>query len=446
ENEALYRLSTRVNEAAEPEELLAALVDETGSPDVQGKIQAIETAPSGQPEAVEVIAVHGGGPTVGSPVGARFDLRGATSVQLWTARPNEALVVEDLANDPRLDPAARAAHTANGLGAVILLPLRWHDRWLGLLQLGWAHARKIGDDQRRLFERIAPQAAAVLDNRLLLARSQRAIAENQAQAHTLEIVLDHLPVGVVIIDATNGQRRINRAGADLLADDEPDVREPLPLYHPDSDQPVAPQERLSRLVLAHGEVVSRERDLLGHDGTRRRLTVTAAPFRDEHGAILGTITLFHDITQQVRGEREREQLKEAVIAAQRAALAERATPLIPISAEILVLPLVGTIDPERGEQLVQTLGDLDGHACTRVVLVDLTGVRDLDGPGALALARAAGVLRLRGVTAIFTGIGDTVAWTLVDQNIDLRGLTTHATLRSGLAHAARLTGAADLAR
>ena len=382
---------------------------------------------------------------MGATVGTRFDLRGATSVQLWVSHPNEVLVVEDLANDPRLDAAARAAHTANGLGAVILLPLRWHDRWLGLLQLGWAHARRIGEDQRSLFASVIPQAAAVLDNRLLVARSQRAIAENQAQARTLEIVLDHLPIGVVIIEVATGKRRINRAGADLLTDEEPDTRQPLPLYHPDSDRPVAPEERLSRLVLACGEVVTRERDLLDSDGARRRLTVTAAPFRDEHGEIIGTVTLFHDITQQVRGEREREQLKEAVITAQRAALAERATPLIPISAEILVLPLVGTIDPERGAQLVEVLGDLDGHAGARVVLVDLTGVRDLDGPGALALARAAGVLRLRGVAAIFTGIGDAVAWTLVDQNIDLRGLTTHATLRAGLAHAARLVSATDLA-
>lgn len=435
ENEALYRLSTRISEAADPAELLAALVDETRSPAVQGKILAIETGPEGQPETLETIAIHGGDRTVGSAVGARIDLRDA-SVPLWTAHPNTALMVEDLATDPRLDPTARATHLANGLGAVIILPLRWHDRWLGFIQLGWTLPRRFGDDERRLFESIAPQAAAVLDNRLLVARSRQALAENRAQARTLEIVLDHLPIGVMILDVA-GKRTLNRAGADLLADEEPDVRQPIPLYHPDSDEPVAPGERLSRLALAHGEVVSRERDLLGNDGVRRRLAVTAAPFRDEHGAILGTVTLFHDITPYVRAEREREQLKEAVIAAQRAALAERATPLIPISTEILVLPLVGAIDPERGDQLVDTVGNLEGHAGARVVLIDLTGVRDLDGPGALALVRAVAVLRLRGVAAIFTGIDDTVAWTLVDRDIDLRGLTTHATLRAGLAHAAR---------
>ena len=435
---ALYRLSTRINEAADPEELLAAIVDETRIPGAQGKLLAIEAGPSGQPQTLEMIAVHGGGPTAAASLGARFEVADSPSAHMWIERPEAATMIGDLASDPRLDDAARAIHLGHGLASVILLPLRWRGLWRGLLQLGWVTPRAFDDDERRLYESLAPQAAAVLDNRLLVARNARASADNRSQARTLEIVLDHLPIGVMIIDAITGKRSVNRAGIDLLTDEQPDVRQPLPLYHPDSDRAVTHEERLSRIAMSHGEVVNRERDLLGSDGVRRRFSVTAAPFRDHHGTIAGSVSLFHDLSQQLRAEREREQLKAAVIAAQRVALAERATPLIPISDAILVVPIVGAIDSERGRQLVETLMHLEGHDDTRVVLIDLTGVRDLDDAGARALVQAAAVLRLRGVTTMLTGLAQDVAWTLVEHNTDLRGLTTHATLRAGLAHAARL--------
>ena len=435
---ALYRLSTRINEAADPEELLAAIVDETRIPGAQGKLLAVETDPAGQPQTLEIIAVYGGGPTAAASLGKRFDVTDSPTAHIWIEHPAAATMIGDLATDPRLDDAAHAIHLRHGLASVILLPLRWQGRWRGLLQLGWDAPRQFDDDDRRHYEGLAPHAAAVLDNRLLVARNARAIADNRSQARTLEIVLDHLPVGVMIIDAVTGKRSVNRAGVDLLTDEQPDVRQPLPLFHPDSDRAVTPEERLSRIAMRSGEVVSRERDLVAADGTRRRFSVTAAPFRDHHGAIAGSVSLFHDLTQQLRAEREREQLKAAVISAQRAALAERATPLIPISDEILVVPIIGAIDSERGRQLVETLMHLEGHDHVRIVLLDLTGVRDLDDAGARALVQAAAVLRLRGVTTILTGIGQDVAWTLIEENIDLRGLTTHATLRAGLAHAARL--------
>jgi len=435
---ALYRLSTRINEAEDPSALLAAIVDEARVPGAQGKLLAIDADAAGQPRTLEIIAVHGGGPTAEASLGARFDVEVSPSAHMWIDRPDEAMMIGDLGTDPRLDAAARAVHVGHGLAAVILLPLRWQGRWRGLLQLGWTEPRSFDAHERRLYESLAPQAAAVLDNRLLVARNTRAVADARTQARTLEIILDHLPVGVIIIDAATGKRSVNRAGVDLLTDQEPDVRKPLPIYHADSDRRVTAEERLSRRALTRGEVVSDERDLLDEHGNRRRMSVTAAPFRDERGTILGTVSLFHDITQQVQAERERASLHEAVIAAQRAALAERATPLIPISDAILVVPIVGALDSERGRQLIDTLVQLAGHDDARVVIIDLTGVRGLDDAGALALMQAAGVLRLRGVATIVSGIGEDVAWTLVEQSIDLRGLVTHATLRAGLAHAARL--------
>ena len=436
---ALYRLSARISEARTPAELLAAVVDEARAPDAQGKILSIETGPSGQPEILTVTAVHGGGPAAAATLGVRYVLSELPSARLWLDLREPAGFITDLATDPRIDAAARALHERNGLVSAVLLPLRWQGRWLGLLQVAWDHPREFPPAERELYASIAPQVAAVLDNRLLAARTEAALAENREQARTLEIVLDHLPIGVMINDMARGQRRLNRAGAELLDDESPDTHGPIPLYHPDSEEPVDASERLSRLAVERGEIVHSERDLLARDGERRRLSVTAAPIRDDGGRITGAVTLFHDITHHVAAERERAGLQNAVIEAQRAALAERATPLIPITDEILILPLVGAIDPERGRQIVDTLAGLAGHTDARVVLIDLTGVRELDETGAHALARAAAAVRLRGATPMLSGVAPDVAWSLVEQHLGLH-IPTHADLQSALLAARALLG------
>ena len=65
---------------------------------------------------------------------------------------------------------------------------------------------------------------------------------------------------------------------------------------------------------------------------------------------------------------------EEIIRAQAAALVELSTPLIPISDEVVVMPLIGGIDPRRAEQVLRTL--LSGIAAHRTgtAILDITGV------------------------------------------------------------------------
>ena len=427
----LLRVSERVAAASDPDAILAAVLAEVPVPDVQGKLLTIETDESGHPQTITAIAVHGGDPGLPSTLHRPVVVADSATTALWFNNPNAPVFLGDMRHHPH--PGVSEGRRRSGLLAAVLIPLRWQGRWLGLIQLGWVRPRTFTADEMRLYEALAPHLAAVLDNRLLTRRCEQALADQQGQARTLEIVLDHLPVGVQIHDLRTTARRLNHAAHDLLRPHVDADDNPLPLYHPDSDQRVGPDERLSRMAARAGELVTRERDLLDPDGTRRRLSVTAAPVRDEHDQIIAAVTLFHDISARVAGERARAELRDAVVAAQRAALRERSTPLIPIDEHTLVLPLIGAIDPERGRQIVDTLAELRGHPHARLVLIDLTGVRDLDEPAARALLEAARVLRLRGARAMLTGIGCDVAWTLANLPLDLHGLAIHATLQAGLA-------------
>jgi anti-anti-sigma regulatory factor len=114
------------------------------------------------------------------------------------------------------------------------------------------------------------------------------------------------------------------------------------------------------------------------------------------------------------------------------ALAERSTPLIPVSDDVLVLPIVGTIDTGRGRQLMDALLGLGGHRKIRAAIIDVTGVPTLDLDAARALSQAVQALRLRGVEAVLTGIRPEVAATIVALDLDFRGIAVRRTVQEAL--------------
>ena len=139
-------------------------------------------------------------------------------------------------------------------------------------------------------------------------------------------------------------------------------------------------------------------------------------------------------------EQERARLKDEIIRAQEAHLLEVATPLIPIAPEIMVMPLIGTMDTARAKQVLTTA--LEGAQAHRaqVVILDITGLRHVDTAVAGTLMNTARTLRLLGTKAVLTGIRAEVAQTLVGLGVDLTGITTLTNLQSGIAFAYRLIG------
>ncbi|NTW02033.1 MAG: AAA family ATPase, partial [Oscillochloris sp.] len=150
--------------------------------------------------------------------------------------------------------------------------------------------------------------------------------------------------------------------------------------------------------------------------------------------------LQHELAERQRIEAERTILQEEVIRGQAATLAELSTPLIPITDRIMVMPLIGTMDSQRAQQVLSTV--LQGAAERRaeVVIMDITGIPVVDTAVANSLVHAAQSLRLLGAKIIITGIRPEVAQTLVGLGIDLSLLTTLATLQMGIINALRQSG------
>ncbi len=137
--------------------------------------------------------------------------------------------------------------------------------------------------------------------------------------------------------------------------------------------------------------------------------------------------------ERQRAEEERARLSAEIIRVQDEQLVELSTPLIPLTDQIVLMPLVGTIDSKRARRVIETL--LAGLSETRppVAIIDITGVSVVDTNVANTLVQAAQAARLLGTHVVLTGIRGGVARSLVGLGVELEGLTTRKSLQDGIA-------------
>ncbi|HEY0736067.1 MAG TPA: STAS domain-containing protein [Herpetosiphonaceae bacterium] len=132
--------------------------------------------------------------------------------------------------------------------------------------------------------------------------------------------------------------------------------------------------------------------------------------------------------------------RERMINEQTMQLRELSTPLMPIHQGVLVLPLVGQIDPRRASQIMETLLEGISAQVADVVIIDITGVPVVDTQVANYLIQAARAARLLGAKIVLVGIGPEIAQTIIQLGVDLSDITTRANLESGINYALGLQG------
>lgn len=134
------------------------------------------------------------------------------------------------------------------------------------------------------------------------------------------------------------------------------------------------------------------------------------------------------------------QERERVIREQQEAIRELSTPVLPVRERLLILPIIGVIDPLRARQLTEQL--LRGIRLNRakVVVMDITGVPTIDTKVANHLVQTVEAARLLGATVIVTGLSSEIAQTLVNIGVDLGKMNTVGDLQGGIEEAERLLG------
>ncbi|NJP07648.1 MAG: PAS domain-containing protein [Chloroflexaceae bacterium] len=299
---------------------------------------------------------------------------------------------------------------------------------------------------------------------------EESLRKNQA---LLQGIVDNIPASLYVQDANANYILINRHAASLVGMTPDDItgRSAYDLFPAD----VVDQWRQNDATIYRtGQPTHAEETVELADGTMFHHSIKF-PIVDEHGMIYAVGGISTDISDLKRAEQERielleresqarqqaeaanrslaqvnaqmqqlnEQLEERVlqrtaeVRAQAVLLAELSTPLIPISDDVLVMPLVGSVDTQRAQQVMETLLQGIEQNRARIAILDITGVPVVDTQVANTLIQAAQATRLLGAQVVLTGIRPQIAQTLVNLGVELRGIITRSNLQAGIAYAMR---------
>jgi rsbT co-antagonist protein RsbR len=127
-----------------------------------------------------------------------------------------------------------------------------------------------------------------------------------------------------------------------------------------------------------------------------------------------------------------QQSREEVIRRQQEELLELSTPVVQIWEGILALPLIGTLDSARTSVMMETLLQTIVETRSELAIIDITGVPTVDTLVAQHLLKTVAAARLMGADCLISGIRPQIAQTIVHLQIDLREVTTKATLAEAL--------------
>jgi rsbT co-antagonist protein RsbR len=134
------------------------------------------------------------------------------------------------------------------------------------------------------------------------------------------------------------------------------------------------------------------------------------------------------------------QERERVIRQQQHALLELSTPVLQVRERLLILPIIGVLDQKRARQLTeQLLRGIRTHRA-KVVVIDVTGVAEIDEAVANNLVQTVDASRLMGASVIITGLSSEIAQTLVTIGVDLSKVNTSGDLQGGIEEAEHLLG------
>ena len=122
----------------------------------------------------------------------------------------------------------------------------------------------------------------------------------------------------------------------------------------------------------------------------------------------------------------------ATIDEQRRTIEELETPVIQVWKGILALPIVGTVDTERAQQMNEALLQKIVETESEIVVLDITGVPVVDTAIAKHLLETVAAARLLGAEVFLVGLSTRTALTMVHLGLDLAGVTTRTTMAKGL--------------
>ncbi|MGD6967561.1 STAS domain-containing protein [Rossellomorea vietnamensis] len=109
-------------------------------------------------------------------------------------------------------------------------------------------------------------------------------------------------------------------------------------------------------------------------------------------------------------------------------------PLVPITRGVAVLPIVGIINEERAERIVELTLMKSQEVHLEHLVIDLSGITHINDEVVSSLLRIVSLMKLVGVEPMLTGIRPEIAMQAVRVHIDLKDIQIEANLANALSY------------
>ena len=160
--------------------------------------------------------------------------------------------------------------------------------------------------------------------------------------------------------------------------------------------------------------------------------------------------LINDLTEELQERKKAQseledklktiQDQQETIRKQQEDMLELSSPVTKVWEDILILPVIGTLDSRRTQIMMENLlENIMSTGCT-IAILDITGVPTVDTQVANHLVKTITAARLLGAECIISGIRSAIAQTIVHLGIDLSSVKTKATLQDAMRYAFRSSG------
>ncbi len=233
--------------------------------------------------------------------------------------------------------------------------------------------------------------------------------------------LENAPIPIIAVDKDITIKFINRAGAEAMGMRPEDAigKKCYEVF----DTPECGTDRCCIIqIMDQGRAIRGETHLRGVK--EMDIQFTCAPLVDDDGNIIGGLKYIADITDLKRLMKERERLSEEIMRV--------STPVIEVWEKVLLLPLIGTIETGRAEQIMERLLEAIVKQGAEAVILDVSGIPKIDADVAQHLVKTVRAAQILGSRVILTGIRPDMADTITSIGIDLTDVDTRRTLREGL--------------
>ncbi|MBA1244702.1 STAS domain-containing protein [Pseudomonas japonica] len=120
--------------------------------------------------------------------------------------------------------------------------------------------------------------------------------------------------------------------------------------------------------------------------------------------------------------------REAVIREQQESMLELSTPVVQLWAGVLAVPLIGSLDSNRTQVVMEALLQKIVETESDIAIIDITGVPTVDTMVAQHLLKTITAAKLMGARCIISGIRPQIAATIVHLGVELGDVVTKASL------------------